>query len=281
MEHPVVPAGHVVYAVGDIHGRADLLALLLDQIKADAAASVGAKKKTLVFVGDYIDRGPESRRVVDLLLGALPTGFDAHFLKGNHEEMMFEFLEDPSSLRYWLGNGGAATLESYGVDVTGLRRDAAKPEAWRDAFLSALPEQHRRFFESLELTASFGDYLFVHAGIRPGVPLKAQNPQDLIWIRGEFLRLRGGFRQGRGAWTHAEGRARNARQPHRHRHRRILQQQADSASASGRLSPLPEGGRIYADNASRPMQYESLGQARTPCTKMLNGMGPKQITRWS
>jgi serine/threonine protein phosphatase 1 len=188
MEHPVVPAGHVVYAVGDIHGRADLLALLLDQIKADAAASVGAKKKTLVFVGDYIDRGPESRCVVDLLLGALPTGFDTHFLKGNHEEMMFEFLEDPSSLGYWLGNGGAATLESYGVDVTGLRRDAAKPEAWRDAFLSALPEQHRRFFESLELTASFGDYLFVHAGIRPGVPLKAQNPQDLLWIRGEFLR---------------------------------------------------------------------------------------------
>ena len=75
MEHAVVPAGHLVYAVGDIHGRADLLAQLLDQIKADAAASVGTKKKTIVFVGDYIDRGPGSRRVVDLLRGALPTGF--------------------------------------------------------------------------------------------------------------------------------------------------------------------------------------------------------------
>jgi serine/threonine protein phosphatase 1 len=164
MEHSVVPAGHLVYAVGDIHGRADLLVLLLDQIKADAAASVGAKKKTIVFVGDYIDRGPGSRRVVDLLRGALPTGFDARFLKGNHEEMMLKFLEDPSFLEHWRINGGAATMESYGVDVTGLRRDAAKPEAWQ------------------------GDYLFVHAGVRPGVPIEKQDPQDLLWIRGEFLR---------------------------------------------------------------------------------------------
>jgi len=183
-----VPAGHLVYAVGDIHGRADLLALLLDQIKADAAASVGAKKKTIVFVGDYIDRGPESRRVVDLLRGALPTGFDARFLKGNHEEMLLKFLEYPSVLEGWRINGGAATLESYGVDVTELRRDAAKPEAWQNALLAALPEQHRRFFENLELSASFGDYLFVHAGVRPGVPIDKQNPKDLLWIREEFLR---------------------------------------------------------------------------------------------
>jgi serine/threonine protein phosphatase 1 len=187
MEHAVVPAGHLVYAVGDIHGRADLLALLLDQIKADAAASVGAKKKTIVFVGDYIDRGPGSRRVVDLLRGALPTGFDARFLKGNHEEMMLKFLEDPSFLGSWRINGAVATMESYGVDVTGLRRDAAKPEVWQGALLAALPEQHRRFFEDLELTASFGDYLFVHAGVRPGIPIEKQTPQDLLWIRGEFL----------------------------------------------------------------------------------------------
>jgi len=116
MKHSVVPEGHLVYAVGDIHGRADLLTLLLDQIKADAAASVDAKKKAIVFVGDYIDRGPASRRVVDLLLNDLPTGFDARFLKGNHEDMMLKFLEDPSSLGHWLNNGGAATLESYGVE---------------------------------------------------------------------------------------------------------------------------------------------------------------------
>ncbi|MDX2317105.1 MAG: metallophosphoesterase family protein [Hyphomicrobiaceae bacterium] len=188
MEHAVVPAGHLVYAVGDIHGRADLLAQLLDQIKADAAASVGTKKKTIVFVGDYIDRGPGSRRVVDLLRGALPTDFDARFLKGNHEEMMLKFLGDPSFLEPWRINGGAATMESYGVDVTGLRRDAAKPEAWHGAFLAALPDQHRRFFEDHEHTASFGAYLFVHAGVRPGVPIEKQNPKDLLWIRGEFLR---------------------------------------------------------------------------------------------
>lgn len=188
MEDSVVPAGHLVYAVGDIHGRADLLALLLEKIEADAAASVDSKKKTIVFVGDYIDRGPGSRGVVDLLLNALPTGFDVRFLKGNHEDMMLKFLKDPSSLGHWLNNGGAATLESYGVDVTGLRRDAAKPKEWQGALFSALPEGHRSFFDSLELTASFGDYLFVHAGVRPGVPIEKQNPQDLLWIRDKFLR---------------------------------------------------------------------------------------------
>lgn len=183
-----MPQGQLLYAIGDIHGRADLLAQLLRQIEADAARSDGVETRTLVFIGDYIDRGPESRRVVDLLLRELPPGFDVHFLKGNHEAIMLNFLDDPSWLDQWLANGADETFISYGVDIARLVWERAEPETWRRAFLAALPEQHRRFFDTLELAVSFGDYLFVHAGIRPGVPLECQDPHDLVWIREEFLR---------------------------------------------------------------------------------------------
>jgi serine/threonine protein phosphatase 1 len=187
LDHPSVPQGQLIYAIGDIHGRADLLALLLDQIAVDAAKSKDAKRRTLVFLGDYIDRGHDSRRVVDNLLGGLPDGFDVHFLKGNHEEIMLNFVDDPSYLGHWLANGADATFRSYGMDVAELVRKGAAPEAWRRALLASLPEAHRDFFEALELAVSFGDYLFVHAGVRPGVPLDAQDPHDLVWIRGPFL----------------------------------------------------------------------------------------------
>jgi serine/threonine protein phosphatase 1 len=183
-----VPQGQLIYAIGDIHGRSDLLALLLDKIAADAAQGKEAKRRTLIFLGDYIDRGHDSRRVVDMLLGALPQGFDAHFLKGNHEAIMLDFLVDPSYLAQWLANGADATFRSYGVDVAELIRKGVTPEAWRRAFLASLPEDHRQFFDTLELAVSFGDYLFVHAGVRPGVPLEAQDPMDLVWIRGPFLK---------------------------------------------------------------------------------------------
>lgn len=183
-----MPQGQLIYAIGDIHGRSDLLALLLDKITADSAQSKDAERRTLVFLGDYIDRGHDSARVVDMLLGELPQGFDTHFLKGNHEAIMLDFLEDPSYLAQWLANGADATFHSYGVDVAELIRKGATPEAWRRAFLASLPEAHRQFFDTLELAVSFGDYLFVHAGVRPGVPLEAQDPMDLVWIRGPFLK---------------------------------------------------------------------------------------------
>ncbi len=187
LDHPSLPQGQLVYAIGDIHGRADLLALLLATITSNAARSKDAERRTLVFLGDYVDRGPESKRVVDLLLTELPWGFDAHFLKGNHEAIMLDFLEDPSYLAHWLANGADATFRSYGMDVTALIAKGASPESWRRAFLASLPASHREFFDTLELAVSFGDYLFVHAGIRPGVPLEAQDPMDLVWIRGPFL----------------------------------------------------------------------------------------------
>ena len=188
MHSPSLPPGQLLYAIGDIHGRADLLAALLERIETDAARSDGVEQRALVFVGDYIDRGPDSRGVVDFLLKGLPQGFDAHFLKGNHEAVMLDFIDDPSWLGQWLANGAEPTFKSYGVDIERLSRERARPEAWRDALLAALPDDHRRFYDALELSVSFGDYLFVHAGIRPGVPMEAQDPHDLVWIRAEFLR---------------------------------------------------------------------------------------------
>lgn len=193
MDHPSLPQGQLLYAVGDIHGRADLLATLLRDIEDDAGQSATTKQRALVFLGDYVDRGPDSRDVVETLLHALPRGFDAHFLKGNHEALLLDFLEDPLGLDQWLANGAAPTFASYGVDVAALVRARAEPETWRRALLAALPEGHRRFFEHLELAVAFGDYLFVHAGVRPGVPLDAQDPHDLVWIRREFLRSEADF----------------------------------------------------------------------------------------
>ncbi|MGV1014375.1 MAG: metallophosphoesterase family protein [Methyloceanibacter sp.] len=187
-----LPPGQIVYAIGDIHGRSDLLASLLRQIEADARGSPD-KQKTLVFVGDYVDRGPDSRRVVDLLLNSLPRGFNARFLKGNHEAMLLDFLTEPGRLDQWLLNGGAATMASYGVDIDALEQARARPGTWRDAFAAVLPEAHLDFFKQLELSLSLGDYLFVHAGVRPEVPLEAQTEIDLVWIRAPFLDWTGPF----------------------------------------------------------------------------------------
>jgi serine/threonine protein phosphatase 1 len=188
LQAPSLPKDQLLYAIGDIHGRSDLLAMLLAKVEVDAAEAKGVERKTLVFLGDYVDRGPDSSGVVEMLLSGLPSGFDAHFLKGNHEAILLDFLDDPACLNQWLVNGAEATMQSYGVDVVSLKGDNAKPETWRQAFVAALPTRHRHFFESLELMTSFGDYLFVHAGLRPGVPIDAQMPKDLLWIRHEFLK---------------------------------------------------------------------------------------------
>jgi len=181
-----VPEGELVYAVGDIHGRSDHLATLLRQIEADAARQ-DAANTTLIFVGDYVDRGPDSRGVVEILLNALPEGFSVHFLKGNHEQLLLDFLDDAGRLRHWRVNGGDATMASYGVDVDQLDRAGAPPDTWREAFMDKLPPAHFDFFRHLGLQVPLGDYLFVHAGVRPGVPLHAQDDMDLLWIRDAFL----------------------------------------------------------------------------------------------
>jgi serine/threonine protein phosphatase 1 len=192
LDHPTLPEDRLLYAVGDIHGRSDLLRQLLDKIAADAASS-SAQIKTLVFLGDYVDRGADSRGVVDILLTGLPPGFDSHFLKGNHEALLLGFLHRATPIEHWRMNGGDATMASYGIDIERLARSGASANAWRSAFAEAFPVAHLAFFKSLEICLSVGDYLFVHAGVRPGVPISAQGEADLTWIRAPFLDHAGSF----------------------------------------------------------------------------------------
>ena len=187
LNHPSIPEGQLLYAVGDIHGRLELLEAMLGQIETDARRCEGIERRTLVFLGDYIDRGPASRGVIERLLGGLPQNFDAHFLKGNHEAILLDFLEEAWRLDNWLLNGGEVTMCSYGVDTERLARRDAPAELWQQAFAAVLPEAHLRFLEGLGLSLPVGDYFFVHAGVRPGVPLDEQTEADLVWIREPFL----------------------------------------------------------------------------------------------
>ena len=177
---PRAPAGKRLYAIGDIHGCLGQLEALLRQIREDA---VGAedREKVLVTLGDYVDRGAGSREVLELLSGGPLPGFTAVHLRGNHDTMMKDFLEAPGAGPLWLLNGGEDTCRSYGLEPrTPLKELSA-------ALGQALPRRHRAFLDSLALSHVEGDYLFVHAGLRPGVPLAEQKPEDLIWIRDPFL----------------------------------------------------------------------------------------------
>jgi serine/threonine protein phosphatase 1 len=184
-----VPHGVRVYAIGDIHGCAQLLAQLLEAIVEDSQGFAGAKR--LVYLGDYVDRGPDSRAVIDRLL-ATPDDFVPTFLRGNHDQVLLDFLEDPAVFRNWREFGGRETLLSYGVPPPRFDNEAGFAEA-RDRFRQALPAAHLAFLSRLELSTRIGGYFFTHAGVRPGVPLDRQAPQDLLWIRDEFLSSRADF----------------------------------------------------------------------------------------
>ena len=181
---PSVPEGIRIYAIGDIHGRADLLEKMLNRIDAHLA-SKPVRDPIQVFLGDYIDRGPESREVLDLLV-ARDRSFRSVFLKGNHERYLTEFLGNPPILEDWQRLGGLETLMSYGVKPT-LNADAATQTQLAAALDQALPESHRQFLGNLESSFTCGDFFFVHAGVRPGVPLSEQREEDLLWIRQDFL----------------------------------------------------------------------------------------------
>ena len=183
---PAVPAGSRIYAVGDIHGRADLLETLLQAIEADAERHPDAAKR-LIYLGDYVDRGPASSAVIDLALDDRPPGIEVVPLMGNHEEMMLRFLADIAVGRTWMMNGGDATLTSYGVEPPSMFAGTALLRHAQQQFAERLPARHRAFLEGLTLSHTEGDYLFVHAGVRPGVALNRQRTEDLLWIRDEFL----------------------------------------------------------------------------------------------
>ncbi|MBD3732149.1 MAG: serine/threonine protein phosphatase [Sphingopyxis sp.] len=182
---PRVEAGRRVYAVGDIHGRNDLLVALLDMIRADDRAR-GAAETVLILLGDLIDRGPSSAAVLDTAVKASKEWTDFHWLTGNHEEVFAKVLAgDSEALKFFCRIGGEETILSYGV----------APEAYRgmslaelsDALAALVPASHRQFLETGESWVREGDYLFVHAGIRPGVALMDQKASDLRWIRQPFL----------------------------------------------------------------------------------------------
>ena len=184
-----MPGGRRVYAVGDVHGRRDLLDALLEKIERHCREDP-PEAITLVCLGDYVDRGPSSKEVVDRLAHGLPSGFQAVLLRGNHEHMLLSFLHDPYSGLRWLKNGGDATLLSYGVPQWTVRNALRHPEALPEAahaFRAALSSDHLLFYRSLALYHREGDYFFVHAGVRPGRALDEQHEHDLLWIRDEFL----------------------------------------------------------------------------------------------
>ncbi|MBL8555993.1 MAG: serine/threonine protein phosphatase [Phenylobacterium sp.] len=184
---PPSTGGRLVYAVGDVHGYAAALKALLADIARDAEASRPAETPLLVFVGDYVDRGPDSRGVIDLILETEASGrFEVVALKGNHEDALLRFLEEPAYASSWIGNWGETTIISYGI-VPPEPHDTAACERAQARFAAAFPEGHRAFLGRLALQQTVGDYLFVHAGVRPGVALDAQIPRDLMWIRYDFL----------------------------------------------------------------------------------------------
>ncbi len=179
----LVPSNIRIYVVPDIHGCLGLLNRVLEMIVETARTAPRQTRKVVVFLGDYIDRDVGSRAVVDRLLEPMP-GFERIFLKGNHEESLLTFLHEPASLSRWMQIGGAATLMSYGVR---LPRAGDCLDDARNELLQSMPASHLAFFQTLMPCAVLGDYLFVHAGVRPGVPLDEQTSDDLLWIREPFL----------------------------------------------------------------------------------------------
>lgn len=180
-----VPEGKRVYAIGDIHGRDDLFAELLDKIADDNNLRDRADV-SIILLGDLVDRGPQSREVVKRALALSKSGPDVHCLMGNHEEVFLKALGgDPKLMRYFVRIGGAPTIHSYGLE--GEAYDELTFEALAEVFPPMVPQSHVDFLAASEDRIIVGDYLFVHAGIRPGIPLDQQRTGDLRWIRDEFL----------------------------------------------------------------------------------------------
>jgi serine/threonine protein phosphatase 1 len=182
---PSGPQDQTAYVVGDIHGRLDLLNQLLEIIHRDIDQR-HPTRALIVFLGDLLDRGPASAGVVERLRNYSRDGVRAVFLLGNHEEVLLRILGGEAQLiPGWLRFGGAQCLKSYGGDPVKIAQ--LGDEAAVAAIGAVIPPEHLEFLRSFSDTCKFGDYLFVHAGIRPGVELEQQSQQDLRWIREPFL----------------------------------------------------------------------------------------------
>ena len=178
---PHVPENQRIYCIGDIHGRADLLEQLHEKIQSDAEKYTG--KKTIVYLGDYIDRGEQSCQVIDILLSRPLKGFDAVYLKGNHEKAMLDFIEFPEAAAAWISFGGREALNSYGIPLAHIPSMKTVADLARQLG-EKLPDTHQIFLTSTCLDSwQCGSYYFVHAGIQPGVALDEQVLEDQLWIR--------------------------------------------------------------------------------------------------
>lgn len=186
-----LPEGRRVYAVGDVHGRLDLLDEVLDKVSEDDAKR-GQADTVIVFLGDLVDRGPDSAGVVERLRLLAKSSGHARFLMGNHEEVFLSALRgDAKALRLFCRIGGKETALSYGVsesDYNSMSHEELGQELGR-----AVPDMHREFLERFEDYIELGDYVFVHAGVRPDRPLDQQSATDMRWIRDTFLHHRGTF----------------------------------------------------------------------------------------
>lgn len=181
---PRLPDGVCIYAVSDIHGCADQLAKVFVAIDVHLSR-VRPKRPIHVFLGDYIDRGPASSQVIDMLIDRSQR-HETIFLKGNHEAMLLDLLRDPQIFTAFKQFGGLPTLLSYGLSPS-INPDQNEQQALVEELTQKIPQPHRRFFDDLRPKFFCGDFLFVHAGVRPGIPLRKQKEEDLLWIRDEFL----------------------------------------------------------------------------------------------
>lgn len=183
---PRPQAGTAIYAIGDIHGCAAELDRLHALIAEDAARLADGLKAVRVYLGDYVDRGPDSKGVIDRLIEARETG-DAVFLIGNHDAELMAYLGDPATLARWRAIGATETLASYGMPPPPVNPSPAALAAYAAQFRMQVPEAHMAFLQALRPCWRSGDLFFAHAGVRPGLKLDEQSVQDLMWIREPFL----------------------------------------------------------------------------------------------
>src|SRR5436190_3226178 len=179
-----IPLGLRVYVVGDVHGSANALRDVFSRIDADKPLWA-VRRPVQIFLGDYVDRGPASREVLDLLITRSRTD-ELLLLKGNHGAMLLEFFDNPSLLGHWRQFGGLQTLISYGLKPS-LNPTLDEQKELARELAGRIPPAHRKLIAAMPLSLPVGDFFFVHAGVRPGIPFKQQKEEDLLWIREDFL----------------------------------------------------------------------------------------------
>jgi serine/threonine protein phosphatase 1 len=172
----------VVFAIGDVHGRVDLLERATAAIEAQAAEAAGANRTILIFLGDYIDRGPSSREVIEHLMALKARApFELTFLRGNHEQILIDLIGGGEDSARWLDHGGRETLMSYGARLPA--RGVTSVKSLREIARDCVPAEHLEFLTSTEFFRKVGDYIFVHGGLRPDRLVEEQSDADMLWYR--------------------------------------------------------------------------------------------------